>query len=98
MHFPLIALKPTEEKDSFCLLSLVFDRLYKRLFLILCKDITLIMRFIADGLCTFMSDRLIPSTFPTLCKDIILLVSFFSKSLAIGPPASQVVSIRVQST
>ena len=40
-HFPLIALKPTVEKDSFCLLPLVFDRLYKRLFQILCEDITL---------------------------------------------------------
>ena len=40
-HFQLIALKPTDEKDSFCLLPLAFDRLYRRLFLILCKDITL---------------------------------------------------------
>ena len=58
-HFPLIALKPTDEKDSFCLLPLVFERLYKRLLLSLCHDITLIMRL-------------------------------FSKSLAIGLPASRV--------
>ena len=45
-HFPLIALKPTDEKDSFCLLPLVFDRLYRRLFLILCKDITLNHAFV----------------------------------------------------
>ena len=43
-HFPVIALKQTDEKESFCLLALVFDRLYKRLFLILCKAITLIIR------------------------------------------------------
>ena len=42
-NFPLIALKPTDDKDSFCLLPLVFDRLYKRLFPILWIDITLIM-------------------------------------------------------
>ena len=40
-HFQLIALKPTDDKDSFCLLPLVFDRLNRRLFLNLCKDITL---------------------------------------------------------
>ena len=45
-HFPLIVFKPTDKKDSFCLLPLVFDRVYKRLLLILCKDITLIMRFL----------------------------------------------------
>ena len=45
-HFPLIALKPTDEKDSFCLLPLVFDRPYRRRFLILCKDITLNHTFV----------------------------------------------------
>ena len=105
-HFPLIALKPTDEKDSFCLLPLVFDRLYKRVFLILCKDITLIMRLFSkslaiglptsrvgvrkDGSCSSVSDRLDPPTFPTLCKDITLVMRLFSKSLAIGLPASRV--------
>ena len=98
-HFPLIALKPTDEKESFSLLALVFDGLYKRLFLILCKDITLIMRVffcfsqsdtIADRSCPSVSDRLDPPTFHTLCKDIILLMCLFSKSLAIGLPASGV--------
>ena len=92
-HFPLIAFKPTDEKDSFCLLPLVFDRLYKRLLLILCKDITLIMRFlfflfffIADGACPSVSHWLDPPTFPTLCKDNILLMRLFCKFLAIGLP------------
>ena len=45
-HSPFIALKPTKEKDSFCLVPLVFDPLYKRLFLFLCKDSTLIMHLL----------------------------------------------------
>ena len=36
-----------------------------------------------------MSIRL-RSTFPTLCKDITLVMPLFSKSLAIGLPASRV--------
>ena len=62
-HFPLIALKPTDEKESFCLLALVFDdRLYKRLFLILCKDITLIMRgfFVSRNQTQSQTDRVHP--------------------------------------
>ena len=82
--FPLIALKPTDEKDSFCLLPLVFDRLYKRLFLIFCKDTmhsnhAFAFFFcisqsdtIADGSCPSMSDRLDPPTFHILCEDITL--------------------------
>ena len=45
-HSPFIALKATDEKDSFCLLPLVFDPVYKRLFLFLFKDSTLIMRLL----------------------------------------------------
>ena len=37
-----------------------------------------------------MSDRLDQPTFPTLCKDITLFMRLFSKSLAIGFPASLV--------
>ena len=79
-HFQLIALKPTDEKDSFCLLPLVFDRLYRRLFLILCKDITLNHAFgffffclsqsdtIADESGPSVSDRHDPPISPTLCR------------------------------
>ena len=61
-HFPLIALKPTDEKESFSQLALVFDGLYKRLFLILCKDITLIMRgfFVSRNQTQSQTDRVHP--------------------------------------
>ena len=94
-----MALKPTDEKDSFCLLPLVFDRLYRRLFLILCQDITLkscVWFFffcfffclsqsdtIADGSGPSLSDRLDPPTFPTLCRHYSVMRLFY-KSLAIG--------------
>ena len=43
---------------------------------------------IADGSCPSVSDLLDPQIFPTLCKDITLVMRLFSKSFAIGLPAS----------
>ena len=45
---------------------------------------------IADGSGPSVSDRLDPPTFPTLSKGITLVMRLFSKSLAIGLPASRV--------
>ena len=59
-HSPFIALNPTDD----LLPILVFDPLYKRLFLFLSKDRTLICAF-ASFFSFCVSDRLDPLTFPT---------------------------------
>ena len=85
-HFALIALKPTDEKDSICLLPLVFDRLYKRLFLIFCEDITQnhAFAFFFLSLAIGHNRRRIGSI------RVTLVMRLFFKSLAIGLPASRV--------
>ena len=88
-HFALTALKPTDEKDSFCLqLPLVFDRLYKRLFLIFCEDITqnhaFAFFFFFLSLAIGHNRRRIGSI------RVTLVMRLFSMSLAIGLPASRV--------
>ena len=81
-HFPLIALKPTDEKDSFCLLPLVFDRLYKRLFLILGENHAFAFFL---SLAIGHNRRRIGSIRVRSTRS-----ADFSMSLAIGLPASRV--------
>ena len=85
-YSPFIALNPTDD----LLPILVFDPLYKWLFLFLSKDRTLIMRLLLFFHFVCLIDSIRWLFLPSAKALLLVVMRLFSKSLAIGLPASRV--------